>query len=231
MNFGSRWGIPSWSGVGPLPPGREFAVLESAEPDAVASLVRMLGATHVVTRAGGSVERRLVESGFGITTTVDRLSVLTPPGPPPARFALAPRATPATTEEAVASARRGAAVDADGTLIEDTADAGGWNGDPSGVVSVVEAHPIASRLDVTVDRPTWLLARDPYYRRWTATVDGALADVRPAGGLFLAVRVPAGRHDVRLRYDEPGIRAGVMVALFCVLLVTPLLVQLTGPAD
>jgi hypothetical protein len=227
MNFGARWGIASWSGVGPLPPSRSYAALESAELAAAAPLVRMLAATHVVVRAGGSVERRLLEGGFRATGLADGLRVLVPPEVPAPRFVLVPRAAPATTEEAVAAARRGTALGPDGVLVEAMSAADDLDGDPSGTLTVVDGGPVASRLAVAVDRPTWLVARDPYYGRWTATIDGAPAAVHPAGGIFLAVRVPAGRHEVQLRYDDPGLRIGTIVALVAMLVATPVFARLT----
>jgi len=65
---------------------------------------------------------------------------------------------------------------------------------------------------VDVARPTWIVVRAAYYRNWRATLDGAPVDVHPAGGLFLAVRAEAGRHEVGLAYREPGLVPGLVVA-------------------
>lgn len=47
---------------------------------------------------------------------------------------------------------------------------------------------------------------------WTATIDGGPADLVPADNAMVAVRVPAGLHQVEMRYTVPGLRSGLMVS-------------------
>ena len=47
---------------------------------------------------------------------------------------------------------------------------------------------------------------------WEATVDGADVPVVRANGLVLGVPVPEGRHEVRLRFQPPGLRLGYLLA-------------------
>jgi len=115
--------------------------------------------------------------------------------------------------EGVAAARRGEALSPDRVLVESTPVGADEEGDPAGRLEVI-AHAVGShRLRVEAARATWLVVREPYYRNWAATIDGRSAAVRPAGGFFLAVRVEGGRHEVVLRYGEPRLLPGVVVAM------------------
>ena len=57
--------------------------------------------------------------------------------------------------------------------------------------------------------PSVLLVRTPYHRIWKATIDGWPTPVEPGNFLAQAVRLPAGSHTVRLRYDDPLIGIGL----------------------
>lgn len=94
-------------------------------------------------------------------------------------------------------------------------------------VAVIESRPGFARLAVNLDRPTWLLAREPYYPGWRARVDAVPVEIRPAGGFLLAFEVPAGRHTVHLEYREPGFASGAVAAL---LALCPLPLALTRQA-
>jgi uncharacterized membrane protein YfhO len=61
--------------------------------------------------------------------------------------------------------------------------------------------------------PGWLVVTEAWQRGWTARVDGAAAPVIRANGLFRAVPLPGGRHEVVLRYDPPGLRLGLALSL------------------
>jgi uncharacterized membrane protein YfhO len=62
---------------------------------------------------------------------------------------------------------------------------------------------------VDVDGDGLLVTRASYARGWTATVDGRAAPVFRANGKHRAVPLPAGRHEVVLRYRPPGLALGV----------------------
>jgi hypothetical protein len=79
--------------------------------------------------------------------------------------------------------------------------------------------PRAERYLVEADGPGLLVMRDSFARGWRAEVDGRGAPVLRANGKHRAVPVPAGRHEVRLRYAPPGLEAGfVLSALSAVVL-------------
>jgi hypothetical protein len=69
--------------------------------------------------------------------------------------------------------------------------------------------PVHERYVVESDGPGLLVMRDSYARGWTATVGGQSARVLRANGKHRAVPVPAGRHEVSVRYEPPGLGAGM----------------------
>lgn len=50
-------------------------------------------------------------------------------------------------------------------------------------------------------------------RGWTATLDGIETPILLADGLFRAVAIPAGRHQITFHYRTPGLRAGALVSV------------------
>jgi len=71
---------------------------------------------------------------------------------------------------------------------------------PIQAVEVTKAENERVEVVTDADRPGWLVLLDTYYPGWQARVDGKPEPVRPANGFFRAVRVPAGRHQVRFEY-------------------------------
>jgi uncharacterized membrane protein YfhO len=58
----------------------------------------------------------------------------------------------------------------------------------------------------------FLLVRDAFLPGWRAWVDGRAATLYAAAGLYFALQVEPGTHNVELRYEAPGFRAGLLVA-------------------
>jgi len=54
---------------------------------------------------------------------------------------------------------------------------------------------------------------DPMQDGWVAEVDGKRAQLENADHAVVAVRVPAGVHDLVLRYTAPGLRLGSLITL------------------
>jgi hypothetical protein len=216
MNFGGLWGVRSMSGVGPLPPWRELAVLGGAERGRAVDLAREVGASRIVVRASSPLAASFAHAGYGTVAGLDGLVVLAAPSRPLHAFLVA-RARTVDAAEAIAAARRGSAFDADEILVEG---AGGADeeGDARGRLDITERRQHLHGWRVGVRQPTWLAVREPYYRNWVAAIDGRPAEVRPAGGFFVAVRVPAGEHEVALRYREPGLVPGIVAAGVSVLM-------------
>lgn len=72
-------------------------------------------------------------------------------------------------------------------------------------------RPGEERYEVRSDGDGYLVTRDSYARGWRAWIDGRAAPVLRANGKHRAVPVPAGSHEVRLRYEPPALRMGIMV--------------------
>ena len=59
----------------------------------------------------------------------------------------------------------------------------------------------------------YLVVADALRSGWQATVDGRPTDLVAADGALAAVAVPAGAHEVALRYVAPGLRTGIALTL------------------
>jgi hypothetical protein len=72
----------------------------------------------------------------------------------------------------------------------------------AGGAQVSFAHYGANRVALNVDSQTtgWLVLTDVYYPGWRASVDGMRTPVLRADYTFRAVRVPAGTHQVEMRF-------------------------------
>ena len=68
-------------------------------------------------------------------------------------------------------------------------------------------------------RPGMLLVRETYDPNWHASVDGHPAAIYAADGAYQAVRVPAGRHTIDFRYDDPSIVRGLLISLASLLVI------------
>jgi hypothetical protein len=96
-----------------------------------------------------------------------------------------------------------------GTVLED---AGPEVAGVRGELQTLEESPGKVRLDVSAAGPTAVVVRDTFAPGWTARVNGEPAPISRADGRHLAVRVPAGRSEVSLRYVPPHLRPGLLLA-------------------
>jgi hypothetical protein len=68
------------------------------------------------------------------------------------------------------------------------------------------------RLDVEAkDAGARVVVREAWSRGWSAWLDGRGLPLERHEGRYLAVRAPAGRHELELRYRAPGLRPGALV--------------------
>lgn len=82
-----------------------------------------------------------------------------------------------------------------------------------GEVRVVSRTATEAVLDVDGSTSQTVIVRQTYDPAWHAEIDGASAPVAPANVAFQSVRVPAGHHLVRLRYEPTGVVAGLWLSL------------------
>jgi len=53
---------------------------------------------------------------------------------------------------------------------------------------------------------------------WHATLDSVPVEIIPAYDVFMAIPIPAGRHEVRLTYSTPGATVGLLASALSVML-------------
>ena len=89
----------------------------------------------------------------------------------------------------------------------------------------------ASDVVVRVNAPAagFVVLADTYYPGWRVRVDGVDASLLRANHSMRAVRVPAGAHEVRFRYEPRLLWVGVGVSLATALVVALLLLRRPGP--
>ena len=86
-----------------------------------------------------------------------------------------------------------------------------------GTLEVLADAPARLAVRARVDKPAVLIIRDAWAPGWSAQVDGTPARTARADGLFRAVALPAGTHEIVWSYTVPGLALGglVSVAAWC----------------
>ncbi len=80
-------------------------------------------------------------------------------------------------------------------------------------VTVLERDDGVVRLKVEAAAPTTVVIGQAFYPGWQAQLDGNQTTIRPANILFQSVQVPAGTHDLTLRYQPPSFTIGVLLSV------------------
>jgi hypothetical protein len=91
-------------------------------------------------------------------------------------------------------------------------------------VTIVRDEAEHLALQVEAEAAGYVLVLDTYYPGWKAAVDGEPAVIRRANGVFRAVEVEAGTHEVTLEYHPASLRIGAAAAGFALLIVLALAV-------
>ncbi|GAC1337336.1 MAG: hypothetical protein NVSMB29_01520 [Candidatus Dormibacteria bacterium] len=97
-------------------------------------------------------------------------------------------------------------------------------------VTIVRRDQAALKLHVVMPREGVVVVLQSFAPGWSAEVDGRAAPIQAADVLFQAVSVPAGSHDIALRYGSPTAVFGMWVSLVAVVLVGLLCVPAGWPA-
>lgn len=91
---------------------------------------------------------------------------------------------------------------------------------PVASVEILQAHPRDYRLRVTSPRYTLVVSSVPWWPGWKVERNGARIDPIRVNGAFLGFAVPEGELDVRVWYDPWTFRAGVILALATMIVLT-----------
>lgn len=98
-------------------------------------------------------------------------------------------------------------------IIEGAARPAGPPPGPAGEARVMEEAPERLVLRVRAAVPGYLVIADAHASGWSARVDGRRAAILRADGLFRAVAVPAGEHEVIMTYAPASVRIGLTLSL------------------
>ena len=119
-------------------------------------------------------------------------------------------------DEAALAARGWTGLDPAATALVD----GGCDGcaevrtpGPAGSVGAGRWGPSSVAVTVAAERPALLVVSQAWFPGWRAEVDGEAADVVRVDGVVQGVPVPAGDHEVVLRYRPPGLVLGAVVTV------------------
>lgn len=67
--------------------------------------------------------------------------------------------------------------------------------------------------EITLEKEKWLCFSIPYSKGWQAYVDGEKAKLCQANVQYMALKLPAGVHTVRLSYETPFLKVGMCISL------------------
>jgi hypothetical protein len=98
------------------------------------------------------------------------------------------------------------------------------DGHGSGWIEVVDYSPNEARFAVHTDTPGMLVLSDVYYPGWRGYLDGTRVPIYRADATFRAIEVPAGSHDVSMRFSPHSFRVGLGLAAAGVLILLAALV-------
>ncbi len=93
-----------------------------------------------------------------------------------------------------------------------------------GRIHTIERAPEVVRIDAESTGPGLLTVNDAFWPGWRAWIDGQETSVLAADLVVRAVRWPAGRHTLVMRYDPPEIRIGLALSAVGAVLVAALAV-------
>jgi len=78
------------------------------------------------------------------------------------------------------------------------------------VDSQVRVHSVSA--EIIAEEPALVSLAQTYFHHWRAYVDGKPAHLLRANYAFQAVEVPAGRHAIRLVYEDGGFLVGALIS-------------------
>jgi hypothetical protein len=84
---------------------------------------------------------------------------------------------------------------------------------------IVSTHFSSQHIEIEAeaDKPAMVVVAQTFYHPWHAYVDGVRTELWRANHAFQALEIPAGRHQVKLVYEDIAFRLGVAVSLVSLL--------------
>jgi hypothetical protein len=76
-----------------------------------------------------------------------------------------------------------------------------------------EYSPARVVIEAELDQPGYVVLTDTWYPGWRAKVNGEWSRVLPANLAFRAVALPAGKHQIEMVYQPPGLLFGGLISL------------------
>jgi len=90
------------------------------------------------------------------------------------------------------------------------------NTDTASTCAIRRDQPGDMLIEVECRPERWLFLSVSYDQGWAATIDQQPLPIHRANAAFMAVEVPPGRHLIHLRYQTPGLRAGLAISVITI---------------
>jgi hypothetical protein len=190
-------------------------------------LLQMASVTDVV-----ALDRRtppnLTETAQFPSVYAEPIRLLRVPDPVPfvSLVARTRHVAPGTALDPVAAG----AVDPVSTLVVEDAGADQDGAGFSGSVRIARSRADDLAVETDSNQASYLSVTGAFAPGWRGYVDGVPVPVIRANGVFRAVRVPAGRHTVELRYRPAAVAWGAALSLFSVVAAVSLAQRTKGAA-
>jgi hypothetical protein len=206
-NSTALFGIAGFPGYEPLHTAR-FAELWQAAADSGrgARLLRLFGVEYVILPSATVAQARfrpLAEVG-GLTLARDEQH--RPRAFVTGRFRRLP------TDEAIRAALFAPSLQPDGIRLPG-AGPDGASASPDRPCEVRRPRPEEADVRCRADGPGFAVLLDAWAPGWSATVDGAPAQIERADAVVRAVALSAGEHQIHFRYRTPWLRGAALVSL------------------
>lgn len=230
-NVGARFGLDPVPGFGGVMSGALEKVWSPGEQGLAMHLDRagqVLGVDYALVPS-----RKAELFGLPLAARGELVSLVSLPKRP--RAFIAPRWTWTSQEDALR--RTSAALSGSGefdpghVFLSGQSEAvppAGAESEPASECEPSSPRPEEVRLGCTSRLGGYAVLLDEVAPGWTATVDGREAPVERADGLFRAVAVGPGRHEIVFGYQTPGLRAGLGIGAAAWLAWVAALVWLRG---
>jgi hypothetical protein len=115
---------------------------------------------------------------------------------------------------------------ADDSTTQSNGLAGSRGGHGKAEVTAYAANEV--NVHTSTEGDAWLVLSDTYYPGWTAEVDGQPTTLLRGDLLFRVIPVPAGEHDVELRFEPTSVKLGLGISLVALAIVLVCLVMSGG---